>query len=253
MTEQIEETAPAGAYGLERSYRRRANVEAEIRALPADPGALPGALAQAAACETVVHGIRRLVRAGRDGAVQDACALLIARCTPLLAAIARSQPVAPGEHEDLVQAATLQMWQEVCDLAAQHEFWEVHFNYMLRIACRDAAERLRRQRRHERPFRRRETDDGELWDEADTLVDPTAGEPALIVPEALAQLDGNVRRAFWLKTQGYKERSKDASEPTISSLLGVSDRTVRNYLRSAEEILRPWIEQGRLESEQMQA
>jgi DNA-directed RNA polymerase specialized sigma24 family protein len=123
---------------------------------------------------------------------------------------------------------------------------------MVRLACADAADRLRRQRQHERPFKRGLSDEGDPWNEEETLADPLAVEPALLVPEALAQLDGNVRRALFLKVQGFKERSNDGNEPTISSLLGVSDRTVRNYLRAAEATLRPWLERGLLESKQVQ-
>jgi DNA-directed RNA polymerase specialized sigma24 family protein len=257
VPEQIEQpmtTTPSGGYGLRRNYRRRADVEAEIVALPpADHAGLLGALRRAVALETLVHGIRRLLAAGRHADAEVVANLLIERAAPLITRIAYSQVVAAGDRDDLTQNALMQMWQEVCDRAPQHEFWEVHFAHMARVACLDAADRLRRQRQHERPFKRGLSDEGDPWSEEDTLPDLAAPEPALLVPEALAQLDGNVRRALYLKTLGFKERSKDTNEPTISSILGVSDRTVRNYLRAAEEILRPWLERGLLESKQVQA
>ena len=253
MTDEIDNpTTATGAYGISRSYRRKAEVEAEIRALPpAHDPALPGALEAATAYETLTHGIRRLQAAGRTQAAEQVANRLIERIAPLVARIAAGQAVLPDEREDLQQMALTQMWQEVYNPAPQHEFWEVHFAHMLRVTCADAAERLRRQRAHERPFHRGTTDDGDAWNEEDTIADPRAFEPALLAPEALAQLDGNVRRALYLKTLGFKERSKDSGEPTISSLLGVSDRTVRNYLRAAEETLRPWLQRGLLESEQV--
>ncbi|HUS14995.1 MAG TPA: sigma-70 family RNA polymerase sigma factor [Chloroflexia bacterium] len=247
-------TVPSGGYGLSRGYQRRAAVEAEIVALPAvtDPALLP-ALEGATALETLVHGIRRFRAAGRQAEAQVVAEWLIERAAPLVARIARGQAVRAEDREDLAQTALLQMWQEVQNSLPQHEFWEVHFAHMLRLACADAAERLRRPGEHERPFKRGTSDDGDPWNEEDTLADPRALEPAMLVPEALAQLDGNVRHALYLKTLGYKERSKDSSEPTISSLLGVSDRTVRNYLRAAEETLRPWLERWLLESGQVSA
>jgi len=243
-----------GGLGLSRSYRRRAEVESEIRGLPpaGDPGLLP-ALAAAQALETLVHGIRRLQTAGRLLDAERVAQWLVERASPLVSRIAGSQVVPADDRDDLAQTALIQMWQEVYNTAPQHEFWEVHFSHMLRMACADAAERLRRQRAHERPFKRGTTEAGDAWSEEDNLADPLAVEPALLVPEALAQLDGNVRRAVYLKTLGYKERSKDSGEPTISSLLGVSDRTVRNYLRAAEETLRPWLERGLLESRRVGA
>lgn len=257
MPELIEQGAaaapPSGGLGLSRNYRRRADVEAEIVALPAaTDGTLLPALQAASAAETLVHGIRRLVKAGRHGEAEQVAQALIERVTPLVARIAAGQVLLAEDREDLVQTVLVQMWQEVYDPAPQHEFWEVHFAHMLRVACGDAAERLRRPREHERSFKRGQSEDGDPWSEEDTIADPQTGEPALLVPEALAQLDGNVRRALYLKTLGYKERSKDVGEPTISSLLRVSDRTVRNYLRTAEEILRPWLERGLLESGRVQ-
>ena len=60
----------------------------------------------------------------------------------------------------------------------------------------------------------------------------------LALIELLAPLDGDVRRAMYLHAQGYKARSKSPDEPTISRMLGVTDRTVRTYLREGERILR---------------
>jgi DNA-directed RNA polymerase specialized sigma24 family protein len=66
-------------------------------------------------------------------------------------------------------------------------------------------------------------------------------DTGFFLPEALAQLDGDVRRALYLKLQGFKEGSKDTGEITISRLLGVSDRTVRTYLRTGEQRIREWM------------
>jgi DNA-directed RNA polymerase specialized sigma24 family protein len=116
---------------------------------------------------------------------------------------------------------------------------------MVRLACSDAADDIRRQRAHERPFVRGEDDEGEAWDEEAGLADPVEMDTGLLVPEALAQLRGDVRRAVYLKLQGFQEKSTDPAEPTISSLLGVSDRTVRTYLRKGEAVLRQWLASGR--------
>src|SRR4051812_20807008 len=92
VPEQMEQqttTPPSGGYGLHRSYRRRAEVEAEIVALPPpDHAGLPAALRRAAAFETLVHGIRRLLAAGRLAEAEAAANLLIERAAPLLARIA---------------------------------------------------------------------------------------------------------------------------------------------------------------------
>jgi len=244
---------PSGALGLSRDYRRRPAVEAEIRALPAAGPALVAALHTATAPETLVHGIRRLLAAGQRAAADRALEALIERISPLVASIAWSQTVVAEDREDIVQTTFIQLWREVADATPQHEFWEVHFNHMVRLACADAAERLRQACRHERPFYTGTSDDGDTWSEEATLADPRPIESTVLVNEALAQLEGNVRRAFYLKMLGYKEKSKDTDELTISSILGVSDRSVRNYLRAAEQALSHWWNRGLLESGQVQA
>jgi DNA-directed RNA polymerase specialized sigma24 family protein len=238
---------PSGpALGLTRAYQRRPEVEAEIRALPdpADPTFL--AVVQAAqAPETVVYAIRALLRVGvrsRADALADG---LIGRAAPHLARAARAQfPRSESDQDDLMQMATVQMWREVFDTGSRQEFWEVFFRRMVVLTCSDAADRLRAQRAHERPFRRGVSDEGDTWSEEDMLADPHEADTSLFLPEALAQLDGDVRRAVYLKLLGFKEGSKDAEEVTISRLLGVSDRTVRTYLRRGEQTIRDWLAAG---------
>jgi DNA-directed RNA polymerase specialized sigma24 family protein len=238
---------PAGpALGLTRAYRRRPEVEAEIRALP-DPAA-PAFLAAAAgaqAPETVVYAIRCLLRAGQRSRADALAEGLIDRAAPYLARAARAQfPRSEADQDDLMQMATVQMWREVFDTGSRQEFWEVFFRRMVVLTCSDAADRLRGQRAHERPFRRGVSDEGDTWNEEDMLADPHEADLGLFLPEALAQLDGDVRRAVYLKLQGFKEGSKDSDEVTISRLLGVSDRTVRTYLRRGEQTIRDWMAAG---------
>jgi RNA polymerase sigma factor (sigma-70 family) len=240
------DTTTAPALGLTRAYRRRPEVEAEIRALP-DPGdpTFRAAAEAAQASETLVYAIRALVRTGREAAANSLADALIQRAAPLVARLARNQFLrSPADQEDLMQMTAVQMWQEVFDTRGTQEFWEVHFKWMVSISCSEAADRLRAQRAHERPFARGVTSEGDTWSEEDTLADPHEPETRFFLNEALAQLDDNVRRAVYLKFQGFKEASKDPTEITISRLLGVSDRTVRTYLRTGERLLREWMEAG---------
>ena len=237
----------AAALGLTRSYRRRPDVEAEIRALPA-PGA-PGFVRAAQAVqapESLVFAIRGLVRAGDPAQANVLADELVRRAAPAIARAARGQfPRSTADQDDLMQMASVQMWQEVFDTRGSQEFWEVFFLRMVVLVCSDAADRLRAQRAHERPFAQGQSDSGDMWHEEDTLADSPDFDSGLFVHDALEQLDGDVRRAFYLKLQGFKEGSKDPDEVTISRLLGVSDRTVRTYLRTGERRLREWLAAGR--------
>jgi DNA-directed RNA polymerase specialized sigma24 family protein len=236
---------PAGespAIGLTRDYKRLPAVEAEIAALAevADTG-LRAAAAAAKAPETLVHAIRRLKRAGDERGARELAGLLVERAQALVARAAAGQfPSSPDDRADVVQMASVQLWQEVLDTSPGQEFWEVHFHRMVVLACSDAADAIRKQRERERQFDRGEDDEGEPFDEEANVPDPEPMDTDLFVPEALGRLEGDVRRAAYLRTLGYKERSKNPNEPTIAKLLGVSDRTVRTYLGQAKEILGPW-------------
>jgi len=231
-------------------YQRREDVEDEVTALPGGTGiAFWGAVASAQEPETIVYGIRRLTRAGDDAGAQRLTDLLIDKVKPTLERLARRQAQirfngSLEDRDDIMQAATIQLWHEVKDTSLKEEFWEVNCTAALQRACSDAAVKLRDQREHERLFHR--SDDG-TWaeelmqpDEAFTGDEFDPFHREMILEEALSFLTGNVRRAAYLRLQGMKEHSKDQVEVTIASVLEVSDRTVRTYLRQAEEQLTAW-------------
>jgi DNA-directed RNA polymerase specialized sigma24 family protein len=247
-------TEPPAARGLTRDYRRKPEVEAEIASL-ADAGdaAFYSAVEQAQADETLVYGIRKLLRCGRADEAKQLAQVLLARATPLIAWASGSQfPESQADRKDTMQMAGFQLWREVYDLSPKEEFWEVNFTRMVFRACSDAADSIRGPRANERQFHRGIDGEGDEWDEEDSVpaLDVTASD--LLVPEALAQLDGDVRRAMYLHLQGFKEKSKNPSEPTISTILGVSDRTVRKYLREGEDRIRAWWQQKEARDEQQQ-
>ena len=66
-------------------------------------------------------------------------------------------------------------------------------------------------------------------------------ESAARVSRALAELPIQARRAVFLYyIKGWQITSDDSAKTTISSALKVSEKTVRNYLRHGEELLRAW-------------
>src|SRR4051812_31212462 len=159
------ESPDSPALGLTRAYRRRPDVEAEIRALPApaDPS-FRAAVEAAQAAETVVYAIRQLVRAGQPDRANTLADGLVRRAAPMIARVARTQfPRSSADQDDLMQMAAVQMWQEVFDTRGTQEFWEVFFGRMISLTCSDAADRLRSQRAHERPFARGVGPEGEAW------------------------------------------------------------------------------------------
>lgn len=240
-----EERAESGSgIGLTRDYRRLPAVESEIAALPevTDP-AFWTAVRSAAALETLVHALRRLKRSGDEAGVQQIAGLLIDRVKSLLARAAAAQiVVSVADREDIEQIAAGQMWRELLETGPSQEFWEVNFHHIIFLACFDAANAIRSQREHEQQFERGDDEEGEPFDEEAEVADPDSAELNLVEVEALAQLDGDVRRAVYLRMHGFPERSRDPNKVTIAKILGVSDRTVRSHLAKARPVLRAWLD-----------
>ena len=229
---------------LTHDYQRRAEVEMEISTLP-NVGTLQfgTVAAHVEHRETLVHSIRRLVRAGDERQSVELVDLLLQRAMADLKRIAASHfPMSQSDRDDVVQNAALQTYEEVCDTSAKEEFWEVNFTRMLQCACSDAADKIRGQREHEQQFDQGTDDDGTPWSGEDRLADLRLVDvdARVEVHEMLTLLDDNVRRAIFLRAHGYKAKSSKPGEPSISGRLNVSDRTVRTYLRKGEEIIREY-------------
>lgn len=233
--------------GLVRAYRRRTVVEAEIRALPppANPAALVAAVAEARAPETIVYALRQLLRAGASLCHRDAVfEILIKKAAPLLTEAARLHfPCSLDDRMEVIQRVSIQMWHEVTDLSPTQEFWEVFFARMINYASADAAYAIRHQRRQERFFVEGTNSLGDPWREEDLLPDsaPELDGDRLLVLQVLDRLPDPVQTVVRLRLQGLQEASKDPNLVTISSLLGITDRTVRSYLRKGEQQLREWL------------
>lgn len=118
-------------------------------------------------------------------------------------------------------------------MEAANEFWAVRFNLTFQRAVTSACKRER--------TRICASLDDRLPGDAGTVGERMAAqEPVSIVDtvvgkQALAALPENHRMAFVLS------RLNQLTELEIAVALGVTDRTVRNYLRAAEEGLARWI------------
>lgn len=236
--------AAPGGKGLTRAYRRLPEVEDEIAALPSPSAHNFGARATAAqAPEVLVHGVRQLLRNGNDAEARALAEVLAERAGPMFTRAARKRLFSrqSADIDDVAQGGLERFWQAIYDLTPRQEFWEVNFQGMVVRACESTAKAHRARYQTERQFARGVDANGQAWDEQSNLADPQPIDDKLLTSEALDQLEGNVRRAIYLKSLGFKAASKDPSEVAISKLLGVSDRMVRTYLREGETILRAWL------------
>ncbi len=149
------------------------------------------------------------------------------------------------EREDLTRQILHMMVNAVLSTDPQAEFWECRY-----WTCFD-----RRVRSMLRDYRRRNPAQ-DSWDEAIEMTGDRAveGEEMAAVIETsastwpewvaardlLARLPEPLRTAFYLKHYAGFRDEGEAGEPTIATALNVTGRTVRNYLRRAEELLAEW-------------
>ena len=189
--------------------------------------------------EALVAGARALLKAGLEAeawTVVDVIARRVASRTYRHLAV---WGVAGGSHhEDVTRDIVHMTFESVLSTAPQNEFWECRF-----WTCFD-----RRVRTILRDFSHRRQSDEPMDAAADQVAD--AGVTAvdwtdnIAARDLLGRLPEPMRTAFYLKHYaGYKEESVD-TEQTISTMLGVSGRSVRNYLKKAEQLLSEWREQG---------
>ena len=194
-----------------------------------------------------MHAIRRLLRAGDAVNAKALGAELVTRVDGLLARTALAQfPNQADDRQELLSALAERLWREVTDTTPRTEFWEVHLHECLIRAARTLAERMRPPEgvRHVSVGRGEDDERGQ-----DAVDEPAAAgedwDAGLLLAEVFGHLEGRVRLAAYLKYKGLKEKSTDPQEATIASVLGVSDRMVRNYLTAARTALEPWRRAGR--------
>ena len=130
-----------------------------------------------------------------------------------------------------------------CPRSPSEEFWEVRFWVCLDRRLHALAEKLQRLRDREiRPADDYDTGAGDARGTDGVLALLADGQAT---PEVLAmrkelqnRLSGLEWQAVFLKyIEKMPEESGDADKQTIATILGVTGRTVRNYLRRAEKKL----------------
>ncbi len=151
---------------------------------------------------------------------------------------------------DIMDEVLTSLYQSLFDMSAKAAFWEIRFwicfDRMLLNSIRKRRRELDRRAElitPERPESHDEAIESLLDDLHPThrksLADPFTN---VAVADALLQLPQAVRTAYILKHAAnmQEESHTSANVVTISSVLGVSGRTVRNYLTRADALLSKW-------------
>ncbi len=230
--------------------RRPARIETEIAAaLALAPGEiLARVTADPATGETIseecmVHLIRRDLRAGSDTTAperhlaEELMPILLQHCDATLKRSIRGFPSSAADdvREDVLGRLAV----SIAGPGDEADFLEVRFALALKRLRIDVSRRERR-RLHglvalEEPLAGADLDEPEPPAADRTLPSPPSQEDRLLIRQALASLTAEERKIVVLhKLAGVPLASKVRCGATLVGLLGRSERTLRNRLRSAE-------------------
>jgi RNA polymerase sigma factor (sigma-70 family) len=229
---------------LSRGYARETAVIADIRELAALPprefwrrSAITDY--EAPGCprlESLVYWVRAFVQRGDlDSAwrMMDALKRRIDRAVTQY--MGRVYGLSRDQREEMADTLVTAFYEEWLSDAPAHEFWEIRFQVCLKRRLMDAVDRHRRTAQREvvlTPPDEEENPSDPLEQRPDLSV--MDSETAAIVRAALDSLPEPLRAVFYLY------HHDEWTEEDIAGYLGVTSRTVRNYLTRAREMLQVW-------------
>lgn len=186
--------------------------------------------------ESLVYLARRRARSGRSEDAWRIVETLTRRVTPtILNKLAKVYGISRDQAEDLYEDVIADLYDEWLSEEPAHEFWEVRFGVCLERRVIDAIKRHRRIRENEVALTAT-TEEGATLDPLEQMPDLAALDPqtAATARAALDSLPEPLRTAFFMaEFAGF-------TEDAVSAHLGVTSRTIRNYLARARKLLAPW-------------
>jgi RNA polymerase sigma factor (sigma-70 family) len=231
-----------------RGYKRRPAVERRIKDALASDGAALQTFAQqrdeTAADyfppEALVYFIRRAARSGGKRIVHALFRELYERCTPFLRGRARGFD--KETRKEIIQEVFARIAAHLLDPTDKADFAEVSFWSYLKCLCIDVIrERIGELENPVESLDASRTDADE--DQSSGLPNQIADyalspEQMLILREGLARLPPKLRQVFIMAhALEMKIDSKNPNEMTLSRHFGVSEKTIRTWLKDADKLL----------------
>ncbi len=198
--------------------------------------------------ETLVYFLREYDGRGQADTAWHIAEGLVERVAGHVARKLARWRLTPEESDDCARDLFAALWESLFSREASAEFWEVRFWVCLDRRLWNLVEKRQAVRDHELRPGDSSAEDGDsdaVTDEVSAfgrLVDSGPSPETLAEhKEALALLTGNERLAIYLcRVEGLPEESEDPNRMTAAKILGVTGRSVRNYLRRAEAKLHEW-------------
>ena len=205
--------------------------------------------------ETLVYCLRTYQRAGDAAMAWRIAEMLVERVAGHVRRHVARWRLGPDDADECARDLFATLFAAVFDDAPGGEFWEVRFWVCLDRRLWNLLEK--QQAAADLTVSGSEIEENEASGETGgaaagrdapllRIADPRLGpEQRAELGAALALLTENERLALYLcRVEGWPEESDDPARPSAARALGVTGRSVRNYLKRAENKLRAWEEQG---------
>jgi DNA-directed RNA polymerase specialized sigma24 family protein len=198
--------------------------------------------------ETLVYFLREYARRGQSDFAWAIAERLTVRIVGRTQRELSRWRLSPDDEVDCVLDLQAELYEALFDFSSDAEFWEVRFWVCLNRRLWN----LLRKRQGTLDGERKESEQGEVVDRSggvdegesvlSRIADKGLGpQEQAEMKEALSLLNEKELRAVFLRhAEGLPEESEDAARPTVAKAMGVTGRSVRNYLRSAEAKLRQY-------------
>lgn len=205
--------------------------------------------------ECLVHLIRDALRCNDQKRASALMQPLLARCAANLKVTVpeSKQRNAEGIHQDILSDFASLFTADAGETAL--DFFECRFWRAFRTLRIDGVRSEMSARKDVTDLPEITTEEGERVLDEDLLADlsrdarvPASQESRVLVRETLAQLDGllkpDEKRAIILcRVFGYDIESDDPTKRTAATICKVSGRTIRNWLRRADEQMKKFMEE----------
>jgi RNA polymerase sigma factor (sigma-70 family) len=241
-----EQNRPCASRPLESGkYYREADVERQIRELNGVSTRELLRLAQQSDHtapdfikeETLVYFLREAMRSQNPYLASDLHEILTRRAAGKIRRLVSVRKMLSEQRtQDCEYDIYSQMAQCLFEVTTATEFWEVHFWQSLQRLTNNIASRYQTaewREIHPKVFEDGEEDERDFLDEAST-VDFQSIENQNFIQQAICVLPEHERQVFLLTHQYQWNQTQ------IADKMGVTDRTVRTWLRSAERRLGEW-------------
>jgi hypothetical protein len=207
--------------------------------------------------ETLVYLLRHYRLAGDEQTVSDIAEALVRRITPITRKYLSS--LGPDALEEGYSEVVTRMSGEILDLSTDRaDFYQVRFWVRIKRICIQVFNELLAN--HKRglneisfsdipgDYDEKEAGPAGITEGDKRSVYVPSGEAAVVESDllrearrVLTQLDEPFRSAYLLRHyRGWPIEHQDPSVETISRFFGKTPRTIRSWLKKADEMLAPW-------------